>query len=112
MKIIRNPVSFADVWQEKKVDIGDLLKIVVDIERKIIAVDAELHADLEQLLLDEGSLQKNLWGANLVLDKSHYIIEYTSFINIRPAQNNRSMEIQDEAIKSRLKKVIESLIQN
>lgn len=40
----------------------DMIKAVVDIEKEIIAIDAELHADLEGLLLDEGSRQADLWG--------------------------------------------------
>ena len=60
-----------------------MCKAVVDIERNVCAVDAELHADLESLLLENGSLQENLWGVNLYPLKQKFdFIEYTSLINI------------------------------
>jgi len=44
---------------------GNMVKAVVDVDRELIAVDAELHSDLEALLLDDGSKQRSLWGINL-----------------------------------------------
>ncbi len=43
---------------------GDMVKYVVDIERGRAAVGGELHADAEELLLEDGSQQESLWGAN------------------------------------------------
>ena len=89
----------------------DLIKIVVDIEEDILAADAELHADLEELLLSEGSEQQNLWGANIYPNKSgDEFIEYTALINIRPSMNNRSMEIEDEEIRSKINNIIHTLV--
>ena len=71
----------------------DMVKYVVDIERKVIAVGGELYADAEQLLLESGSRQEDLWGANYYPGIGpEDCIEYTALINIRPAQGNRSME--------------------
>ncbi len=88
-----------------------LVKVVVDIEEGKIALDAELHSDLEACLLGEGSMQDNLWGINLypLKDKEDFI-EYTAFINIRPHQNNRSMEIEDHKIKEKIQLIINRLI--
>lgn len=110
MPIIKSKTPLAEIWNNRQVETRDLLKIVVDITRKCIAVDAEMHADLEDLLLEDGSRQEDLWGANLYPEK-HGIdfIEYTSFINIRPSQGNRSMEIQDEGIRDRVAGVIREL---
>ena len=44
---------------------GDMVKAVVDIEKNMLVVDAELHADEEALLMEHGSDQKHLWGINL-----------------------------------------------
>ena len=41
------------------------MKAVVDVKQEIIVIDAELHADEEELLLDQGSRQEDLWGINL-----------------------------------------------
>lgn len=86
-----------------------MLKIVVDIEHGKIAIDAELHSDLEDLLLENGSKQNDLWGANLYFDKPGFI-EYTSLINIRPAQNNKSMEVQDAEIRKKINEIVNKYI--
>jgi hypothetical protein len=84
----------------------DMVKYVVDIERGVAAVGGELHADAEQLLLAAGSRQADLWGANYYPGRGpDGCIEYTSLINIRPAQGNRSMLIADEAVRDRVRNV-------
>ncbi|MDH7512954.1 MAG: DUF5674 family protein [Clostridiales bacterium] len=75
---------------------GDLVKAVVDVTRGIMAVDGELHADEEALLLSRGSRQADLWGVNIYPefdDKDR--IEFDSIINIRPSQGNRSRGVDD-----------------
>ena len=89
----------------------NMVKYVVDIERQVAAVGGELHADAEQLLLDAGSRQTDLWGANYYPAKGREeCIEYTSLINIRPAQGNRSMSIADPAIRKRVREITFNLI--
>ena len=88
-----------------------MIKAVVDIDKQIIALDAELHADLEEVLLENGSNQENLWGINLYLeDEKDKQIEYTALINIRPSLDNRSMEIEDIQIKNKINKIVNRLI--
>ncbi len=90
---------------------GDMIKYVVDIERRLAAVGGELHADAEQLLLERGSRQADLWGANYYPGKgSDDCIEYTSLINIRPAQGNRTMLIGDPSVLERVRDVTFALI--
>jgi len=89
----------------------DMVKYVVDIERGLAAVGGELHADAEQLLLQQGSRQADLWGANYYPGKGpEGCIEYTSLINIRPAQGNRTMLIADPALRERVRDVTFALI--
>jgi hypothetical protein len=40
------------------------IKLAVDIERRILAGVGELHADCELVLLNDGSVQANVWGAD------------------------------------------------
>ena len=90
---------------------GDMVKYVVDLERRVAAVGGELHADAEQLLLETGSRQADLWGANYYPGKGRdACIEYTALINIRPAQGNRGMLIQDPMIRDRLREITFDLI--
>ena len=71
-----------------------MVKFVVDIKLKKMGVGGELHSDAEELLINEGSNQEDIWGANLYPYKSaDERLEYTSLINIRPGQGNLSMEI-------------------
>jgi hypothetical protein len=89
----------------------DMVKYVVDIERRIAAVGGELHADAEHLLLQSGSRQTDLWGANYYPGRGpDGCIEYTSLINIRPAQGNRGMLIVDPAIRERVRELTFSLL--
>jgi hypothetical protein len=89
----------------------DMVKYVVDLERGVAAVGGELHADAEALLIEEGSRQEDLWGANyrpgLGPDDC---IEFTSLINIRPSQGNRSMVIEDERVRDRVRELTFRLI--
>ena len=89
----------------------DMVKYVVDVERGVAAVGGELHADEEALLLEQGSHQEDLWGANYYPGKGvDGCVEYTSLINIRPAQGNRSMVIEDKAVRERVRELTLALI--
>lgn len=113
MLIIKNPLTLKEIEKNHNHFFSEMVKIVVDIEQETIALDTELHADLEQELLEKGSKQENLWGANIYFDKPQdEFIEYTSLINIRPAQNNKNMEVLNSKVKEKMKKIINKLIIN
>ena len=84
--------------------LGIYVKLVVDVERKILAGGGELHADCEKVLLRNGSSQVDLWGADWY--PFNQTIGYESIINIRVSANNRSMEIQDLGIRSRVDEIV------
>jgi hypothetical protein len=89
----------------------DMVKYVVDVERGVAAIGGEMHSDAEQALLEDGSRQADLWGANYYPGRgTDGCIEYTSLINIRPAQGNRSMEIQDAAVRERVRQITSTLV--
>lgn len=81
---------------------GDLVKAVVDLENGSMVVDAEMHVDEEQLLLENGSKQKNLWGINLYPDKfnTDEFVEFDSMINLRPNQQNNSRSVESQDTRS------------
>ncbi|WP_009634450.1 DUF5674 family protein [Synechocystis sp. PCC 7509] len=87
---------------------GFYVKIAVDIERGIIAGGGELHADCEAVLLSDGSQQKDIWGANW--NPLTQEVSFESLINIRPRQNNRSIEILDPNIKANVAAIVQKLI--
>jgi hypothetical protein len=90
---------------------GDMVKVVIDVRRRVVAVGGELHADAEQVLLAQGSTQAALWGANYFPGRGpDGCIEYTALINIRPSQGNRSMEIQDTDTRRAVREITHDLI--
>jgi hypothetical protein len=111
MQIIANPASLSQLWESREIDFTEMMKIVVDVEQGILAIDADMHADLEQLLLENGSNQQDLWGANVypLKDRTDFL-EFTSFINIRPSQGNRGMVVQDPGIKELIREVVDKLL--
>lgn len=109
--IVKEKIRQNDLKELCAVGFGEMVKIVVDIEEEIIAVGGELHADGEELLLEDGCLQINLWGANFYpWHSADDRIEYTALINIRPRSNNPQMEILDQEIRDRIKRITESLL--
>jgi len=110
IKIITDKVTQSELLQMAKDGFGDMVKAVVDVEKKIIAVGGELHADAEAILLENGSKQENLWGINIYPEKAATErIEFTSLINIRPSVGNRSMDIQDENVRQIIKQTAKDL---
>ncbi len=111
IKIIKDKISKDELKKLAEESFGAMIKIVVDIERKILAAGGELHADAVEPLLNDGSMGKNLWGANFYLFKNpEDRLEYTALINIRPEQDNRKMEIENEEIKDKIKQIVENLL--
>jgi len=107
MKIITETLSINDLKKMAADMFGDIVKAVVDIDRELIAVDAELHSDLEARLLEDGSQQKHLWGINLYPEASgDEFIEFDSMINVRPSQDNRSRGVESEAIRGKIIQVV------
>ena len=103
MKIITESLTLDEIKAMAEATFGNLVKAVVDVDREIIAVDAELHSDLEALLLENGSKQKSLWGINLYPEiQGDDFVEFDSLINMRPSQGNRSRGIENEGMRKKI----------
>ncbi len=111
MQILKEPIKKIDLLSSKTVFDGSMIKAVVDIEKGLVAIDAELHADLEQLLLTNGSNQDSLWGINLYPeDSDEDFIEFDSMINIRPRQNNKSRDVENPEIRQKIQEIVKKWI--
>ena len=111
MEIIRARIPLSEIRSRRMTHFPAMTKLVVDVGRRILAIDADLQADQEEALLGDGSRQEDLWGCNLYPDRQRdHAIEYTSLINIRPSQYNTAMVVQDSAIRQEISKVIWELI--
>lgn len=103
-----SPQQLRDVGEDL---FGDMVKAVVDIEKRIMAVGAELHADEEAFLLERDSHQENLWGINLYTSRTlPEMVEFDSLINIRPRQNNRSRGVEDLELRERIIAIVQELV--
>ena len=91
---------------------GSLVKADVDVAKKVVIVDMEMHADGEAELLEQGSRQEDLWGINLYPDKfgTPEFIEFDSMINLKPGLGNRSRGIENMGIQEKIKTIVSKLI--
>ncbi len=89
-----------------------LVKAVVDIRQRLLVVDAEMHVDEEQWLLENGSQQTDLWGINLYPEEfsTDKFIEYDSMINIRPRQNNQSRDVESSEIRTQIVAIVGEVV--
>ena len=110
--ILETPISISELKTIASEYFGDMVKAVVDVDKKNIALSADLHSDLESALLENGSLQESLWGINLYPEDfdSADFIEYDSLINIRAWQGNRSRYVEDETVRQRIEAIVKSYI--
>jgi len=88
--------------------LGTYVKLAVDLEQGILAGGGALHADCEAVLLEDGSRHEDVWGADWI--PSAQQVTFESLINIRPRQNNPSLEIMDLTIRQRVKQIVKPLL--
>ncbi len=112
MKIVKDKIEIPELKEMAKKMHDNLVKAMVDIEKEIMAVDAGLHADLMEFLIEkENSEPKNIWGINIFPDKSgENLIEFDSMMNIKPAFGNRTRGVDDENIRNKITYIVNKLI--
>lgn len=113
MKILETPITSAQLQACAPHYFGDMVKCVADTDRQLLAIDAELHSDLEALLLRSGSAQESLWGFNLYpgMDRDDEdFIEFDSLINIRTWQGNRGRDVERPEIRERIREIVRKYI--
>ncbi len=111
IRIVTKTITRAEAKEIGKEFYTSMVKGVVDIENKTIALGGEWHMDANIALVEKGSRQNNIWGFNFYFDKApEDCIEYISLINVRPADGNDDMMIQSELLQQKMKKIIEKLI--
>lgn len=111
MQTISSPISKNNLADIAKSKFGNMVKAVVDIDKRIMVIDADLHADEEAELLNQKSKQENLWGINLYPElEGDDFIEFDSMINVRPGAGNMSQGVDSEDIRTRIVNIVHSLI--
>ena len=111
--ILQHAISRAELSHCPENYFFDIVKGVVDVDRNLLAIDAEMHADLVSPLLGNGSEQSSLWGINLSLDPDcEEFVIFDALINIRPWDGNRSIGVLDPALRDRIRKVLAEWIKD
>lgn len=111
IKIITDEITLNELKEIANNQFGDMVKAVVDIQKEIMAIAGELHADEESVLLNNGSSQEDLWGINLHVEKADKdFVEFDSMINIRPSQNNRSRGVEDTNIQEKIIQIVNKIV--
>jgi hypothetical protein len=111
MKIVREMITLEELKKMAEERFGNLVKAVIDVERELLAVDAELHADEEAALLENGSRQENLWGINIYPEiPEEEWIEFDSMINLRPSQGNRTRGVDKPELRQKIITIVGKLV--
>lgn len=113
MKIVKDTISISELREMLKGGFYvDVVKAVVDLEKEIMAVDAEMHADLmNELIKAEHSNHQNLWGVNLFPEAPvEEFIAFTSLINIKPSLGHKTVDIHDQSLQEKIRDVINTRV--
>ena len=112
MHIVDKNISIDELKKMSEKTFGKFVKAVVDIEKGIMAVESDLHADLEGILLEHESKQEYLWGINIYPDRvgDENWIEFDSMINLRPSWGNKSRGVDDPKIQEKIREVVGRLV--
>ena len=108
MIIVINKKAAIEQIQKMSEEFDGYIKIVVDIDKEILAGGGKRHFDCEQKLLEEKSKQSSLWGGGI--DTETKEIDYNSVINLRPGQNNPSRDILSQTIREKFDKIVKDLL--
>jgi hypothetical protein len=112
IEIIRQPTTRARLATLAEAQFGDMIKAVVDVERRVMAIGGELHSDEEAALMEDGSAQEHLWGINLYpAEQGDAWIEFDSMINISPSRGNRSRNVEDSTLRDRIRQMVTGLVE-
>lgn len=111
MQIVTDTISLEELKKMSEKMHNNIVKAVVDLEKGIMVVDADMHADEELLLLEEESRQEDLWGINIhPYNSRDKWIEFDSMINLRPSFGNRSRGVDNPVIQERIKQLVDKLV--
>lgn len=109
--MVVDQISIGELKDMARRMFGNLVKAVVDVEKEVMAVDAELHVDLLEKLIEDGSKQENLWGLNIYPEREdENWIEFDSMINLKPLFGNRTRNIENPETRDKIIKIVSRLV--
>lgn len=108
MIILLREAATPDQLAEMLQVFGSYIKLAVDVEREVVAGGGELHYDCEQALLEDGSRQGDVWGADWDVAGE---VRFESLINIRSRQSNPGMELQSPLLRERVEQIVRRIFE-
>ena len=109
--IVTEKISKEELARITKENFGTMVKIDVDVMREIATIGGEWHSEGDEVLSKDGSSREDVWGINFhPWNESENRIEYTSLINIKPAFENRSMQVENKKTRERIHAIVEKII--
>ncbi|MDP3911893.1 MAG: DUF5674 family protein [Gemmatimonadales bacterium] len=112
VEILRSATTRAHLAALAATQFGDMVKAVVDVRRRVMAIGGELHSDEEAALMEDGSAQADLWGINLYpAEPSDAWLEFDSMINVRPSQGNRTRRVEDAQRRGVIGEIVATLVE-
>lgn len=112
MKILNKKITRTELVEMSRRMFGNMVKAVADVERGKMAIDGELHSDLAELLIEDGSKGQNVWGFNIYpeLNPSEWI-EFDSMVNVKPLLNNRTRNVDNPEIRKRILEIVHNFVE-
>jgi hypothetical protein len=112
MQLVTEKITLDELRTMSTKMFGSMVKAVVDIDKEVMVVDAGMHADQEQFLLDEDSQQEYLWGINLYPERfpSDNWVVFDSMINMRPSYGNRTRGVENLEIQQKIRNIVNKLV--
>lgn len=107
--VIREPATQQQIEQMQEQFGSSFIKLAVDVKREILAGGGEFHSDCEQILLEDGSQQVDIWGADWYPDEK--TVGFEALINIRPGQQNFKMVVQDPTLRAKIEQIVRHLLE-
>ena len=89
--IIKQKIDHEKMLSEHNHFAEDIIKFCIDRKRRVVAIDREMHIDMEHELYDDGSDYSDIFGGNLVIEDGEVVdIEWEAHPNI---ERNRQLHI-------------------
>ena len=96
--------------QDMLATLDTYIKVAVDVRRRVLVGGGEMHADCEAVLLEDGSQQADVWGADWFPESQR--VRFQSLINIRPKLGNRSMDVSDPNLRAAIEDIVRKRLGN
>ncbi len=113
MEIVKDKILVQKLQEMSEKMFGSLVKAMVDVKKEIMAIDAPMHADLLELLIEkENSEPQNLWGINLYPEKFEQdnFIEFDSIMNLKPGMGNKTRGVEDESTRKKIIEIVKKRV--